>query len=62
MEGEWLQFSGSGRSAPVGGIIMWSGGAVPEHWCLCDGSTAPSGKRTPNLINQNELAYIMRWK
>ena len=55
MEGEWVQFSGSGggvSGTPIGGIIMWSGGDVPEHWWLCDGSTAPSGQRTPNLINQ----------
>ena len=55
MEGEWVQFSGGGSGVsgtPIGGIIMWSGGAVPEHWWLCDGSDAPSGMRTPNLINQ----------
>lgn len=29
---------------PLGGIIMWSGGAVPDGWALCDGSTG-----TPDL-------------
>ena len=30
---------------PIGGIIAWSGGAIPYGYCLCDGSNG-----SPNLI------------
>ena len=40
-------FSGHG-TIPLGGIIMWSGSAVPAGWALCDGSTS-NGRVTPNL-------------
>ena len=33
---------------PIGGIIMWSGSAVPPGWALCNGQTA-SGTPTPDL-------------
>ncbi len=33
---------------PLGGIIMWSGGAVPDGWALCDGTTV-NGNVTPDL-------------
>ena len=32
---------------PVGGIIMWNGGAVPQNWALCDGKNG-----TPNLLDR----------
>ena len=43
--------TGQGGGVPVGGIIMWSGSYVPDGWALCDGSAAPNGAPTPNLIN-----------
>lgn len=33
---------------PVGGIIMWSGGTVPDGWALCDGQTH-NNQLTPDL-------------
>ena len=37
-----------GGTIPVGGIIMWSGDAVPDGWALCSGATV-SGVKTPDL-------------
>ena len=37
-----------GGVIPVGGIILWSGDAVPEGWALCSGQTV-SGVQTPDL-------------
>ena len=33
---------------PVGGIIMWSGTAIPSGWALCNGQTV-NGQGTPDL-------------
>lgn len=33
-----------GASIPTGGIIIWSGSAVPDGWALCDGTNG-----TPDL-------------
>jgi microcystin-dependent protein len=33
---------------PVGGIIMWSGTAIPTGWALCNGQTV-NGQATPDL-------------
>ena len=44
--------SGGSGSTPVGGIIMWSGWAIPVHWTICDGSPAPNGMPTPDLIGR----------
>ena len=41
------QFIGYGV-VPLGGIIMWSGNAVPTGWALCDGTTV-NGYATPDL-------------
>jgi len=35
------------RVVPVGSILMWNGGTVPDGWALCDGSNG-----TPNLIDK----------
>lgn len=35
---------GADSSIPSGGIIMWSGEAVPDGWALCDGENG-----TPDL-------------
>ena len=40
-------FTGGG-TLPVGAIIVWTGGAPPDGWALCDGSTV-QGRRTPDL-------------
>jgi microcystin-dependent protein len=40
-------FVGPG-TIPVGGIIMWSGTAVPAGWALCNGQSS-SGQQTPDL-------------
>ena len=40
-------FIGNG-TIPIGGIIMWSGAAVPAGWALCDGRTV-GGQVTPDL-------------
>lgn len=45
-----VEFIGYG-TIPVGGIIMWSGTAIPDGWALCDGRTA-YGKTTPNLVDK----------
>lgn len=39
---------------PAGSVIMWYGSefSLPYGWVICDGSTAPNGAVTPNLINQ----------
>lgn len=37
-----------GGVIPVGGIILWSGDAVPDGWALCSGQTV-SGVQTPDL-------------
>jgi len=39
---------------PAGSVIMWYGSAqdVPYGWTICDGSSAPNGVVTPNLVNQ----------
>lgn len=39
-------FEGNG-TIPVGGIIMWSGSAIPSGWALCDGNNG-----TPNLTGR----------
>jgi microcystin-dependent protein len=43
-------FEGNG-TIPVGGIIMWSGTAIPSGWALCDGKTV-NGRTTPNLTGR----------
>lgn len=40
-------FSGHGIT-PIGGIIMWSGTAIPAGWAICDGTTV-NGHQTPDL-------------
>ena len=51
---------------PIGGIIMYGGTTVPEHWLLCDGGVIDSkyqelidivGANTPNLSG---MTYIIR--
>jgi len=39
---------------PAGSIIMWtkSKTKIPYGWCLCNGSIAPNGIRTPDLRNK----------
>jgi hypothetical protein len=43
-------FVGDG-TIPVGGIIMWSGTAVPDGWALCNGQIT-NGIQTPNLTDR----------
>ena len=43
-------FTGNG-TIPVGGIIMWSGSAIPAGWALCNGQTL-YGQTTPNLTDK----------
>jgi len=54
MHGVWVPVSGgeSGGGVPIGGIIMWSGSIVPDSWALCDGTDAPDGTPTPDLVSQ----------
>jgi microcystin-dependent protein len=47
-------FTGNGIT-PVGGIIMWSGTAIPSGWAICDGSTV-NGHKTPDLRGRFVLA------
>ena len=39
---------------PMGAVIMWydSKDNIPYGWVICDGTVAPNGVTTPNLINQ----------
>ncbi|REE00545.1 tail collar domain [Marinoscillum furvescens DSM 4134] len=48
------QFQGYGV-VPIGGIMMWSGSAVPDGYALCDGRTVNS-MTTPNLVGRFILA------
>lgn len=32
---------------PIGSIIIWRGGTIPDKWAICDGNNG-----TPNLINR----------
>ena len=38
-------------AVPIGGIIMWSGSSVPNHYILCDGGSK-NGIQSPNLSNR----------
>jgi microcystin-dependent protein len=51
--------SNASGTIPVGGIIMWSGTAIPTGWQLCNGSELPSTSPlrpnitiTPNLVDK----------
>lgn len=37
---------------PPGTIVAYFGTEIPQGWVLCDGSTTPSGKLTPDLRNR----------
>tara|TARA_Y100000588_G_C14139520_1_gene875389 strand:- start:402 stop:1322 length:921 start_codon:yes stop_codon:yes gene_type:complete len=56
MDGSWVPLAAAGGAGggetPVGGIIMWTGDYVPTRWTLCDGTNAPNGMPTPNLVSQ----------
>jgi microcystin-dependent protein len=41
---------------PLGGIIMWSGTAIPDGWALCDGQTS-NGYTTPDLRGKFVVGY-----
>jgi microcystin-dependent protein len=41
---------------PLGGIIMWSGTAIPDGWALCDGQTS-NGYKTPDLRGRFVVGY-----
>ncbi len=38
-------------TVPIGTIVMWSGGTVPDGWALCNGQTV-NGVTTPDLRNR----------
>lgn len=46
---------------PIGGIIMWSGAAIPSGWALCNGQTVVRSDgggniTTPNLLDRFPVA------
>jgi microcystin-dependent protein len=52
-------FTGDG-TIPIGGIVVWSGGDIPEGWAICDGRTV-NGRRTPNLQSRFVLGTSSKY-
>lgn len=44
-------------AVPPGTIVAFFGTEIPAGWVLCDGTTTPSGKLTPDLRNRFIMGF-----